>query len=296
MNIAINTYSLRNEFSAPDIHEATIKLCKDLSIDEVEILDRDVDVENIQDLKKRYKDQNIHIFSLAPHVKLLTKQNTVEEMIEGGKKWLDLAHQIGAECIRVQLSDGPFPRAFPPFEDFSEEEWEDYRAQMEDAADFTQKVADPLVDLAEDLNVKIGIETHHSYSSNYIYQEEVNKRYPSSHLGWVFDIGNYENDDLRWKALEVIKDKTFYVHAKSYKFDEQGFETKLDYPKACKILNRAGFDGNWSIEFEGKYNGILGVLQTNEVVKYSIAQLKGEDYQIKTGWKKPKELLEQYGK
>src|SRR6056297_266100 len=196
MQIAINSYSLRNEFDKgdPKIHDAMIKLCKDLDVSEVELLDRHVDIENIEKLEKKYRDNGINIFSLAPHVKLLTTEDKVDEMIEEGKKWLKLAKKINAKMIRVQLSDGPFPRAFPPFEDFSDEEWADYREQMSKAADFTTKVATPLVEVAKELDVKIGIETHHSYSSNFIYQEELSKKYPSGYLGWIFDIGNYEND------------------------------------------------------------------------------------------------------
>ena len=76
---------------------------------------------------------------------------------------------------------------------------------------------------------------------------------------------------MRWEALEVIKSNTAYIHAKAYDFDATGLEMKLDYPKAAQILHDAGFDGNWSIEFEGKMNGILGALKTNELNKHSIA-------------------------
>ena len=61
------------------------------------------------------------------------------------------------------------------------------------------------IEVAEKLDVSIAIETHHSYSSNYVYMQNFEKEFKSKNIGWIFDIGNYENDNMRWKALEEIK-------------------------------------------------------------------------------------------
>ena len=72
--------------------------------------------------------------------------------------------------------------------------------------------------------------------------------------------------------------------SKAYDFDEKGFETTLDYPKAIKMMDDAGLDLFWSIEWEGKRAGPIGSLATNELVKYSIAQVQGKEYEIDTSY------------
>jgi hypothetical protein len=56
----------------------------------------------------------------------------------------------------------------------------------------------------------------------------------------------------------------------------------------------ARFDGELSIEFEGKYNGILGALQSNELLKYLQAKAEGTEYTMVTDFPPEKELLRKY--
>jgi sugar phosphate isomerase/epimerase len=298
MDIAINTYSLRNEWKdlGNDKMAVVIALCHDMGISKVELLDHEYTKDNLQGIVKRLADNGISVHALAPHGKILVKPNEVKNAIEEGKSHLELAHSVGASSVRFQIGDGPLPRAFAPMDDFEEEEWADYREGMEEAINFSEPVVSPLIETAEKLGVNIGLETHHSYSSNYIYMDLFNQRFNSKRIGWIFDIGNYENDSMRWKALEIIKGRTFYIHAKGYDFDAQGLEKDLDYPKACQILADAGFKGTWSIEFEGKMNGIFGLHKLNELIKYSISKVKGQTYSINTAIPSAEELMKKYQK
>ena len=293
---ALNTYSLRNEWDkvAKKGMASVIALCKDMDISAMEILDKHFKPETLTEDTQALADAGISVFSIGPHVHLLVKPGEVDKMVADGKHWLELAQGAGIGNVRFQVGDGPLPKAFPPMPDFSDEEWTDYDEQMQEAVDLSAKVIDPLVEQAESLGVTIAIETHHSYSSNFRYMKLVNDRWPSSRLGWIFDIGNYENDYMRWEGLETIKSRTAYVHAKAYDFDGNGFEKKLDYPKACSILNEAGFAGAWSIEFEGKAMGILGAMQTNELLKYCLATVEGSSYDMVTSFPSEKDLLKKY--
>jgi sugar phosphate isomerase/epimerase len=296
MTRALNTYSLRNEWDtiAKKSLQSVVKLCHDLDLDQLEFLDTHFKRESLKEAMKFLKDNGIHVFALGPHVHLLAQQKDIPKMIEQGNTWLKLAAECGVGKVRFQVGDGPFPKAFPPMPDFGKYEWDEYYDQMEEAAKFTGKVIEPLLETAEQVGVIIGIETHHSYSSNYIYQEYIRKLYASPKLGWVFDIGNYENDDMRWKSLDVIKSRIVYWHAKAYAFTEAGLEKTIDFPRGVQICHEAGFSGELSIEFEGKMNGILGVLKTNELLKYSIAATQGQKYVMKTQWPGEKELNQKY--
>lgn len=298
MDAAFNTYSIRREWESLGPQEkriqATIDFCHDMDISKLEFLDHHFEKSDLKAHVKTFSDNGIEVFAIGPHGHLLVKPNEVDKYVKMGTEWLELAHDAGVFNVRFQVGDGPMPRAFAPMDDFDDEEWEEYNEQIADAIKFTAPVVDPLLEVAERLGVTIGIETHHSYSSNYIYMKQFEERWQSKNIGWLFDIGNYENDDMRWKALDVIKGNVKWIHAKAYDFDEQGFETKLDYPKAAKILAEAGFSGEWSIEFEGKMNGFLGALRTNELIKYSIAKAQGKDYTMKTDFPTGDELVAKY--
>jgi sugar phosphate isomerase/epimerase len=296
MHIALNTYSLRNEwnFLGPTPVEAAVRFAKDLGMENMEILDSHFDLSRADEIIKICTDNGIKVFSFAPHTKILAKKDEIPDQIASGKKWIDIAKKYGVDFIRVQVGDGPLQRIFPPLEDFDEEEMADYRQQVVEAIECTAPVVDPLLTYAEKEGVKIGIETHHSYSSNFEYMTQFNARWPSPYIGWIFDIGNYENDYMRWKGLDAIKKRTFYIHAKAYAFDENGFEKTLDYPRACKILHDAGFSGKWSIEFEGKMCGFVGVWRTRELIEHSIAKTTGAHYQMRLAVPDEDEFMEKY--
>lgn len=297
MQIALNTYSLRNEWDkiAKKNLNSLIAICKDMDISQVELLDKHFKKESLANDTKMLYDNGITVFAIGPHVHLLVKPNEVEYNVTEGKEWLNLAHDAGIKFIRFQIGDGPLPKAFQPMQDFSDDEWKEYDEQIMKAVEFTAPVIEPLISEAENLgDVVISMETHHSYSSNFRYMKLVQNRWNSKVLGWIFDIGNYENDYMRYEALEVIKSNTAYVHAKAYDFNANGLEKTLDYPKAYQVLHDAGFDGNWSIEFEGRMNGILGALKTNEIVRYSIAAATGEAYTMSTTFPSDKDLLKKY--
>jgi len=297
MQSALNTYSLRNEWDkiAKKNLDSVIAICKDMDISQMEMLDRHFEKDALSDVTKLLADNGITVFAIGPHVHLLAKPNEVDKCVTEGKEWLNLAHGAGIKHVRFQVGDGPMPKAFQPMPDFTDDEWKEYDEQISEAIDLTAPTFEPLIAEAEALgDVVISIETHHSYSSNFRYMKLVQERWTSKSYGWIFDIGNYENDYMRWEALEVIKSNTAYIHAKAYDFDEIGLEKRLDYPKACQVLHEAGFDGNWSIEFEGKMNGILGALRTNELIKRSIAGATGESYTMKTDFPADKDLMKKY--
>jgi sugar phosphate isomerase/epimerase len=296
MKIALSSYSIRNEWAPLTMSkvDALIAICKDLKIEAVELLNSEFTPENLSEEVKKFAENGITVFAIAIGLGVLAKPAEVEKIVSEGKETIRLAHAAGVKNIRLFVGDGPMVHAFPPMEDFDEEEWDEYREQMQDAVKFSAPVLTPLLELAEELDIYLGLETHHSYSSNYIYMEMLNKRFGSKHLGWIFDIGNYETDELRWKALEVIKGRTLYVHAKSYAFDDKGFETVINYPKACQILADAGFDGIWTMEFEGKMNGIYGVHKCNELLKYSIDQSAGKSYAMNLEIPSGEDLIKKY--
>ncbi|HCO86016.1 MAG TPA: xylose isomerase, partial [Arenibacter sp.] len=57
------------------------------------------------------------------------------------------------------------------------------------------------------------------------------------------------------------------VSAKSYDFDADGNETKLDYPRILKIVKDAGYTGFIGVEYEGSVlSEEQGIIATRDLL------------------------------
>ncbi|MBD3353316.1 MAG: TIM barrel protein [Candidatus Lokiarchaeota archaeon] len=293
MKIAFNTYSFRKEWALMTMGGSYqpvidyIKLMDD--VDEVEMLDRtfNSDPKILKKAIEAFGEHGIKIFSLGPHPHPLVGKSSRPEAIKELKHWTDIAADNGIHKFRLSLGGG--------------KSWDKKMGLIPkkprntaEAVEWTVEVLKPALEYAQSRDVTLCIETHHRYSSNPDYQEKLLDALQSKHLGFIYDIGNYENDKLRWDSLDLLikKNAIKYMHAKTYTFDENGLETTLDYPRAIKLMHDAGIDINLSIEWEGRIPAPLGVLKTYELCKYSIAKAEGKDYQIKTDLPDPDELMD----
>ncbi|MBN2151066.1 MAG: sugar phosphate isomerase/epimerase [Candidatus Lokiarchaeota archaeon] len=288
MNIALNTYSLRNEWEmmkAVGGYGPIVRFIKMLGVTEIELLDRSFnsDPATLKEVQAIFEENGLHIFSLGPHANPLTDERNRKARVEELNGWTDVAAAHGVPMYRVALGGGKYSDpAMKP-------------SSADTAVAWITEVLRPVVDHAEAAGVTLAIETHHQFSSNPEFQQKLLDAVPSKHLGFAYDIGNFENDEIRWASLDVLtrKGAVKYVHAKAYAFDEGGFETTLDYPRAVKVLFDRGFeDINLSIEWEGRLAGPLGALRTAELCKYSIHKALGKDYSMTTAFPDEETLME----
>jgi len=58
------------------------------------------------------------------------------------------------------------------------------------------------------------------------------------------------------------------VSAKSYSFDEEGYETRVDYPRIMDIVLDSGYEGFVGVEYEGsELSEEEGILATKELLE-----------------------------
>ena len=330
MELALNTYSIRNEWFLIDGLNGLIKLLKETGLKKVEMFDAHFKVSKqdwntaaklqlpeLADVQKALKELDVDVFALAPHVKYLCEEDKVEETIEKGKKWVDICAEYGIETYRASIGgSSKHPRLFPPMDDFDDEDWEEYDQVVDAAVERCFETFDPVVEYAETKDVVLSIETHHSYSSNYRFMRKLLEKIPSRNLMIDYDIGNYEQDILRYKMLEECGERVYYWHLKTYGYDENGLAVDYQTDKKWKVVNdqglleggtemidvvelaklshSKGFDGCLSIEFEGKYCGLVGTLQSIEIGKAAIAAVNGESYEIKTEMPHEEDIMDEY--
>lgn len=168
-----------------------------------------------------------------------------QKAVDNHKKWVDAANFLGAHSIRVNL--------------FGSEDPEEWKASA-------TKGLKALSEYAAEKNVNVLVENHGYLSSNAELLVEVIEGVNMENAGTLPDFGNFclkREGGERWEAACIeeypkyqgIKEMMRFakaVSAKSYKFNEEGKETTLDYERILKIVQDAGYTGYVGVEYEGE--------------------------------------------
>jgi len=160
--------------------------------------------------------------------------------------WIDVAAELGSQGARVntgQQPEGVFDLSIP-------------------AASYRE-----LAEYAAAKNVVMILENHGGMSAD---PDNILKLFDMvDHPNFRIcpDFGNFE-DGIRYEALDKIFGlNAFLVHAKTYDFDEQGNHPMFDFDKCMEIASKHGFDGYYSVEFEGLGDHVDGIKKTIELLK-----------------------------
>lgn len=167
-----------------------------------------------------------------------------DQAVENHKKWIDAAKKLGAHSIRVNTFGTNDPKEWLP------------------------AVVDGLKKLSayaatQDINVLC--ENHGWLSSDAPLMMEAIDMVNMDNCGTLPDFGNWcvkRKDGATWgeceeeypdiyKGIEMMLKEAKAVSAKSYNFDENGDETRLDYPRIMQMVKDSGYQGFIGVEYEG---------------------------------------------
>ena len=152
------------------------------------------------------------------------------QAVENHYKWVKAASFLGCHSIRVNAAGDGSPEAV-----------------QKAAIDGLTK----LCDYASKFNINVIVENHWGNSSNPDWLIPAIKAVHRSNCGVLPDFGNFDKVN-RYDAVEKMMPFACGVSAKSYDFDENGNETKIDYPKMLNIVTKSGYNGYLGIEYEGE--------------------------------------------
>lgn len=174
-----------------------------------------------------------------------TNEAERKQSVENHYKWVDAAAFLGCHSIRVNAhGDGT-------------------------AEEVALAAVDGLLKLSEYAKTKgvnVLVENHGGYTSNGEWLADVIKRVGMDNCGTLPDFGNFcqtigygsINDpnckdpyDI-YKGVKELMPYAKAVSAKSYDFDENGNQPKIDYTKMLQIVKNAGYTGYIGVEYEGK--------------------------------------------
>lgn len=176
--------------------------------------------------------------------------------VENHHKWADAAKTLGCHSIRVNAYSVGTPE-------------EQHKLAVDGLSRLTEYAAK--------LGINVIVENHGKLSSNGKWLSGVMKAVNHPRCGTLPDFGNFYDYD-RYQGVEDMMPYAKGVSAKSYDFDAEGNETKVDYRRMMNIVLRAGYHGYVGIEYEGErlseIDGIMGTKRLLEKIRAELPKTK----------------------
>jgi sugar phosphate isomerase/epimerase len=198
------------------------------------------------ELLKRSKDSGVinHLLMVDEEGHLSGLDgNARKKAVEDHKKWLDAAGFLECKTVRVNLHG---------------------EGSSEDKAKASIDSLSALGEYAMPMGLNVVVENHGSDSSKGFWVANVMKQVNKPNVGTLPDFGNFcinhpwgttqeacSDEYDRYKGIEELLPFAKGVSAKSYDFDANGNQPKIDYKRLLDLVKASGFAGYIGIEFEG---------------------------------------------
>lgn len=157
-------------------------------------------------------------------------------------KWAEVAEHLGCEFIRVRASTEG-----------------DRNQQLGHAT----KGIGALCDALSDSPVSVLIENIAGFSRDPDWLVALVNRVGPKRVGLIADFGNFDGDI--YAGMQRLLPHAKSVCTKSWEFDEQGLETKIDFARMMSVIKESSFRGCIAIEYLGK-EPVAGVRKTAELI------------------------------
>jgi len=238
----------------------------DFAIDAVEYVnqffkDKATDQKYLSEMKKRASDLGVkNVLIMIDNEGALgdADETKRKQAVENHYKWVEAAKFLGCHSIRVNAqSQGS------------------YEEQLARAADGLRR----LTEFGASREINVIVENHGGLSSNGAWLASVIQKVNHPRCGTLPDFGNFNlGDGKQYDLYQGVKELMPFakgVSAKSGSFDEQGNETRIDYPRMMKIVLDAGYRGYVGIEYSGnvlsEHDGIRATKKLLERVHTEMA-------------------------
>jgi sugar phosphate isomerase/epimerase len=171
-----------------------------------------------------------------------------DRAIEAAKKWMDIAHTLGASAVRCDPGTMDVANLTPTVDSYKK-----------------------LAAYGKSKSVQVIIENHGGMGSEYAEQlVRLFKLVGASSVGALPAFGNFADESARDRGLRLLFPYARVVcHAKGLQFNAAGNETQYDFPKCIAVAKTSGYKGVYSVEYEGPgdpYDGVQKVV--DELVRY----------------------------
>jgi len=200
----------------------------------------------LNELLKRSKDAGVvnHLIMVDDEGPLaIPDEKERLQAVDNHKKWIEAARFLGCLTVRVNLHGNGTPDA-----------------KKTASIDSLSRLGD----FAKTMQINIVVENHGHESSNGAWVADIMKQVNLSNVGTLPDFGNFclsddwgntqgDCKDLydRYQGIRELMPFAKGVSAKTYDFDSNGEQPKMDYKRLIDIVRASGFKGYIGIEYEG---------------------------------------------
>lgn len=225
-------------------------------------------LKTLKEKSDTYKVKNVLIM-VDDEGHLATLDDTERaQTVENHKKWVDAAKYLGCHSIRVNAHG---------------------EGSYEEVAAAAVKGLTDLSTYAATQGINVLVENHGGYTSNGQWLTEVMTKVNMPNCGTLPDFGNFcmtegygsinsvecEDPYDIYKGVTELMPFAKAVSAKSYDFDENGNQPKIDYAKMLQIVKDAGYTGFIGVEYEGgNLSEVEGIKATKALLLNSAAAIK----------------------
>jgi len=210
-----------------------IDVCADMGLDGVELTQYyfpETGKAYLNDLKRQLLKRGLSLAGAAIGGSFCNAtEDERKKHAEFTKEWLDISMRLGAPCLRVFA--GPAPEGHTEEEAFN---WA--------VAGLKECAA-----AAERMGVVLGLENHGGLTGTANGLVKILKAVGSEWVAALLDFGNYSKDP--YAEFEQTAPYTVMTHAKPTS-DFAGKRDWVDYRRVKQIMQRAGYRGFLSIEYE----------------------------------------------
>lgn len=182
----------------------------------------------------------VEIYSISVRTEMTRPTAELRDKeVDGLKRWIDVAHKLGAAHIRV--FGGRVPKG----------ETEDR------AADWVVDVLKRGADYAGRYGVTLGLENHGGITARAARIVEIVKQVDSPWVGVNLDTGNFESE--AYAQIGMLLPYAVNAQFKSEIRDESGRRVEADWERIMKMFAAAGYKGNLALEYEAKEDAATAV-------------------------------------
>lgn len=227
--------------------------------------DKAADASYLSEMNKRAADAGVkQLLIMIDGEGGLAEPNDMTRKIavENHYKWADAAKTLGCHSIRVNAYGSTADRDV-------------FHASAVDGLG-------RLATHAASIGINVIVENHGGLSSDGKWLSGVMKEINMPNCGTLPDFGNFCVKDAdqsmgqsgcmqeydRYLGVQELLPYAKAVSAKSYDFDSEGNETKIDYARMIKILKKSVYRGYLGIEYEGsRLSEDEGIMATKKLLE-----------------------------
>lgn len=269
VKLGISSYSYWH-FRNPKVPiDKVIENASALNVQGVDILHRQMDSEEIpylQKLKRTAVVNGVDLNCLSIHQDFVDpRADYRQKQIDHTIKCIDLAHEMGIPCIRLNSGRWNTIRSFNDLMAARGLEPVLPGHTEDDGFKWCIDSIEKCLPAAARKGVVLALENHWGLTRTPEGLLRVANAIDSPWLGVMMDTGNFLENP--YTKLEQIAPQTLFVQAKTYYGGGEWYTLDLDYDRIAKILAKVNYGGYVSLEFEGKDPASTGVPKSIKMLR-----------------------------